>query len=634
MRDVYNILAEVIHELNMENEDELSWLNKQIGNSIDDAVSKSKKESLEVKHRDRDPVTDQNLSIEKRLYLYEINYLKTATGNGERLKNLLLHSIGNIRRVQKIHQALQIAEMSPPLHQFLIFSPFWIRDPLTWSDLDSRDLFEHLFSEYCTPRYFQGMWYQNRNNVNRKWLVWHILLMQGGSLKKASNLFGWNLYSKFQHHLVQNQDGMSFEELIAYSEALRLGNNIEVARSISLNPAFAIDITETSLDPSFVRFWYETAHWLNNNYFNLEQNEMAPILEWAMHKFTEANREGKQFSWKGRTPNNVVDLSAEYQSERMIIGDELQWKPHGMDWSYQPDRLKSWLIKEITSASELYQEGKRMNHCVGMYLQDCLSKKHAIFSMVFNQINVATIQLDLRKKCIVQALGPMNSLLNKDQKEILDKWLREAVLHTKPVCDGQISVKTQKLLRENHFESVYAYNELGNTLLHEMVKRGEKEIVEHLLTDIEPDVTNMNDETPLMIAVREECLEMIRILKNAKPKHTLMKYPGDCILFEAIKRENTLIVDELFNNYSIVSPEFIYKVATLKRPFMLKYFLRKGANINAADSIDRTALNFAIEKKDGKTIRRLFKYGAKLDLMSYLAAQKWNFKKKFYENLF
>lgn len=620
-RDIYDIVSEVVHELSMEYKDELEELLNQNIEMLEMDSSMSKNESIEQSSDAIDPVTDPEIPIEQRIHHFETYYLTGPKADHEKCKHLFKHSLGNFRRILKINQVLQIAEISLPLHHLLIFSPFWVRDPLTWCESHSMDMFDHLFSIYPAPEGFKGEWYKCRNTVNRKWLYWHLILMQGGSLKRASKLFNWNIFSKFQHYLSELDHEHTFEQYVSYTEVLRICQNKKMARAISMNSAFAIDITDPSLETALLKFWYETVHWCANHYSKIGDND-ALILLWAMHKYTEAIQENKHFSWKGRSPNNVIALSREYQSKREFTEDQYHWNSHDLDWNYQQDPLHHWTIHEITSASELYLEGIEMQHCVAIYLEKCLNEVSAIFTMKYNQKRVATIELDCSKRQVVQAYGPANSTLTQLQRDILKKWVKEVV---EPVAEKKnelLSPKTLQLLQEFNLTTLYSYTDEGNTLLHEMVKSGETEDVELLLQDVKPDITNKHNEIPLMIAVKENRVEMVRILMKAKPAHSMLNYPPDSIIYEAFARGNRKILDELLESRSIMNPVIIYMASTLECSTTLSYLQNRGADMNASDSIGRTALFFAIKNKDVRSIRRLNALGAKLDLMSYLEAEK------------
>ena len=628
MRDVYDIVTEIIHELNMESEFELEWMAGYGHDSDDDVAAETPNPVPGTNEFNADPLLETELPVENRLYHYERHYLQASDKNYQRIKNILLQSIGSIRKVQIIHKALQVADMHLPIHHLLILSPFWVRDPLTWHETDTRDMLEHLFSEYPAPRSFQGEWYKSRTNINRKWLYWHLILMQGGSLRRAAKLFNWNVYSKLYHHLLQGRRDVCVKEGIVYSEVLRLGGNEQTARIISSNPAFATDITDPCLEESFVMFWYETVYWFINNSGKIDKLVSDPILQWAMHTYTEAERDGKTFSWKGRTVNNVVELSAEYLKEINISGDGYCWDAHGMDWKYQPYSSEVWTINEITSGSELMKEGEIMKHCVITCLDKCLNNVTAIFSMKCNQKRVATIELDWRKKRIIQAYGKMNRMLSPRENDYLNKWKSEAVEKVVPKIKEKLSARTRLLLQQYNFSTIHDYNHAGNTLLHDMVKKGEMDHVKHLLTELKPDVLNADSEIPLMIAVQEQRIDMVRILLKAKPVNEFHEYPQKRILLEAIKGGNILIINELLNTGSTtIDSEILYKAATLKQPVILQHLLGKGADINKADSIERTALFFAIENKNIHAIYKLIYFGAKVDLSSYFEAVKSDVQK-------
>ncbi len=81
-----------------------------------------------------------------------------------------------------------------------LFAPFWIRSPRRWAG-GKVSLVDHLLVRYEVPRFLYPEWSGVPGFPRLKWLCWFILFAQGGSLRRAAGLFGWNIVGRFEHYL-------------------------------------------------------------------------------------------------------------------------------------------------------------------------------------------------------------------------------------------------------------------------------------------------------------------------------------------------------------------------------------------------------------------------------------------------
>ncbi len=203
----------------------------------------------------------------------------------------------------------------------MLFSPFWIRPPNSWNRLGATSLLDHLFAFYDVPRFLYDAWLHYdktlRTQDNLKWLIWFILLGQGGSLKRASVRFGWKITNGLQQRLTQAPPDTSPVVACIFAEVTRLGGSEVDFRRIIRNPAFVVDptatYTESYVDESYSNFWEDTVRWLgrHRDAFSDEQSDL--ILAWAMHEYTERRNAARlnSFSWKRRGLRSVLEQSIE-----------------------------------------------------------------------------------------------------------------------------------------------------------------------------------------------------------------------------------------------------------------------------------------------------------------------------------
>ncbi|MEM9943332.1 MAG: PcfJ domain-containing protein, partial [Planctomycetota bacterium] len=89
---------------------------------------------------------------------------------------------------------------------------------------------------------------------------------------------------------------------------------------------------------------------------------------------------------------------------------------------------RTWIVRQITSESELSKEGERMRHCVKSYLGLCLKKKCAIFTLEVRDIirtrPLLTIDVMPETQEILEAKGYKNRNPKKEEMKVIEIWAR------------------------------------------------------------------------------------------------------------------------------------------------------------------------------------------------------------------
>ena len=262
----------------------------------------------------------------------------------------LRESIGDSQNVDILNRASDLYGYAGLAKRICLFAPFWIRTPRTWDESGKRSLLDHLFVVYDVPEFLYGEWFRGDDEdvwYNRsgffKWACWFIVLAQGGSLKQAARVFGWNIFGQFQHSLSSLPEDVSAVEACICAEIMRLGGSqVEVARIMS-HPAFVIDPTEVSASESHTVFWRATVRWLIANRNALNDDEANLVLNWAMHEYTETIGATQRFSWRGRSPRATIERSREYRRQQDRPWSAHKWASRGWDWEIN-DNLKLMVV--------------------------------------------------------------------------------------------------------------------------------------------------------------------------------------------------------------------------------------------------------------------------------------------------
>lgn len=374
------------------------------------------------------------------------SYLRDAAGGKENIEAVLEFSnrIGNMKVARAI----------------MFFSPFWVRNPHSWEGSDHASFIKHVFTQFVVPDYLIHEWLRDHESLRLKWLSWLIILGQGGSLKRASTYFHWRIPSGLQHQLQSLTSDLSPLEACFYAELRRLGGNDTDAIRLIQNRIFVIDPTELkdeNTEDNYFTFWLTTIQWLIKHRNNISDDESNIILNWAMHQYTETernncealiNRENlrrandeqfsenlsqnnlqplQTFTMKGRSPKRVIEHSRGYQRQQSLPWAHYSWKNHGWDLTYDNSFYPNWEIVELTNGKELYTEGQFLGHCVSGYAGRCVANASAIFSMRKNGQRVITIEINPVRKEIIQARGKFNRSADKKEHEVILEWVKEVL---------------------------------------------------------------------------------------------------------------------------------------------------------------------------------------------------------------
>ena len=376
---------------------------------------------------------NQSTPIHERLFKFVRRITNLSSDEISSVSSWIQNYIGNPRNIPLVKQVEENVKNLKFTKIVCLFAPFWLRSPLTWDKKEKINIIDHLFVLYDVPEFLYNEWFREGNELRFKWLMWFLLLGQGGSLKKGSDDFQWRIPSRFQKYLWDVPADASPIEACIYAEVMRLGGSESDFVRLLRNPSFVVDPTEFSANESHEKFWYDTVRWLIAQSDQITDEQSGFILEWAMHEYTEAELgrmelgRGGPFSWKGRRLRRVLEQSLEYYRQRSLPYSNYKWNKHGWDWEYEEAHAHKWTFVELTSGEELYLEGKAMRHCVSSYDGRCASGYSAIVSLRYNGGRKVTIELNPRTKQIVQARGAHNKEATDEEKSVIASWMKEVV---------------------------------------------------------------------------------------------------------------------------------------------------------------------------------------------------------------
>jgi hypothetical protein len=86
-----------------------------------------------------------------------------------------------------------------------------------------------------------------------------------------------------------------------------------------------------------------------------------------------------------------------------------------------------WSIKQLHSARQLLNQGRKMKNCVASYANQCIKGESHIFDVTcfFKDIDItenkATLEVDA-SRTLVQAKGKSNSIVARESMKIINSW--------------------------------------------------------------------------------------------------------------------------------------------------------------------------------------------------------------------
>ena len=143
------------------------------------------------------------------------------------------------------------------------------------------------------------------------------------------------------------------------------------------------------------------------------------------------------FSLKGRTMRSLGALEREWRESLMIVRrfGESRWTGEPIaDWTAAPTDPRhplfgsAWSVVQLTSLSELVEEGVAQRHCVATYERGCREGRCSIWSLRRRgdgrMERVLTLELTARRE-VAQVRGRANRLASRAEREVLRVWAAE-----------------------------------------------------------------------------------------------------------------------------------------------------------------------------------------------------------------
>lgn len=302
-------------------------------------------------------------------------------------------------------------------------------------------LASHLVCRYDVPPFLAASWYSTEPGSDRK-RGWFMAHGRGASIRSLN--LPIEMTRRMEHIFLASRDHLTIEYAMRRAELLALGASAEIVQAV-LSTRLAADLSNG-------KFWRTFWNFLIANARDIDPAQIGPMID-----FIEAIRHNRvtletadgmveldppqpSFSMKGRTLQSMLRLMRDWHRS-------LGLRDLGVTWPASPLRpmlleesalepsapRRVWQLMELTNSAQLRAEGAALHHCVATYAEYCRSGMARIWSLRLLQgekvRHLLTIQVDLRRRSIVQARGRRNRPANGKPLRLLQDWAIRERLH-------------------------------------------------------------------------------------------------------------------------------------------------------------------------------------------------------------
>jgi PcfJ-like protein len=311
-----------------------------------------------------------------------------------------------------------------------------IRPAIDWAGTSSSwrpavsSLAHHLICDYKVPVFLASSWYANDSTADKKrgWFVAH---SRGASFRSLNLPIA--MTRKMEHIFLASQDHLPIEHAIRRAELLAFGAPKEFVTAI-MSTRMATDLRHNE-------FWRTVWTFLIANAADLDPMQIAPMIDYIQAVRHDRTQDGMiefgspqpAFSMKGRTVHSMLRMMREWHRSLGTGSTSLSWvrSPFEPLLFEEPSRdgsemTRRWQMMELINSAQLRREGTALHHCVASYADRCYRGISSIWSLRFWQAkkinHVLTVEVDPRRRAVIQARGRANRAASGKSLRLLQDW--------------------------------------------------------------------------------------------------------------------------------------------------------------------------------------------------------------------
>ncbi len=187
-------------------------------------------------------------------------------------------------------------------------------------------------------------------------------------------------------------------------------------------------------------FWDRAIHWFCRQQA-LDVTQIDPVCDYLAYEV----QRNPEYSFAGRTWCSVMRSMELWHrmlarqnaglvaagGKNTTAGECVVYKPSGLrggSWTL-PVRMRGkevghqeWVMREILDSHSLLDEGRAMCHCVSIYGRQVRNGGTSIWSLLCNRKRKLTLEVDNRRRAILQIRGKSNRLAESGEFRIVRTW--------------------------------------------------------------------------------------------------------------------------------------------------------------------------------------------------------------------
>lgn len=377
-----------------------------------------------------------SLARDNKFYPY-VNVFKKNKERDKGLEKFMNHIVENINLFKKVNDTMfsmyRIEDYAEGLKKIYDYKDFWIRDYKTWEPTRYRNswwniinLIEHLFEEYKLPRVLKTVWF-NKDNQDME-IELYIDLCQGKSAHKVFKNYALNsaipeLTKKQVHAFMNGRHENVFE--VEYKKIFLLENGVkkDFVREATIGN-WACSLSNLNMLKEYLLLVQKETMF--------DKSQILPLWDYMLYLRRQIENENKVFVLKNRSIQKLLNDMHEWHQSLNKSKDSSYWEA---SWKVKPyvyedfeKKAVGFYIKELTTAKELIEEGRKLSHCVASYANSCKNGNATIWSFYKDDFGnrKKLVTLELRDELtLVQCRGKANRLPDNSEWYHIEKWLKE-----------------------------------------------------------------------------------------------------------------------------------------------------------------------------------------------------------------
>lgn len=321
----------------------------------------------------------------------------------------------------------------------------WKHTPESWNPKSKNvqkqfsDILRWLLATYPVPLFMDSAWFQAVPRYQRWWL--HIT--DGGNIRKAPD-FPLDFTKKMAHHMMEAPSNYSIPAAIRWGQIHALGGNERNVRGLLDSFLCQVEGIIKQQD----EFWQSVFRWFLENTM-LDPNHYTSIIDYIKsQKYTvpvgATVPAQPNFTMHGRTPEALLRQVEAWHDQLDREGrlrnrqrHNKTWEHHGLIQDFEliagpenkPEKQVAFRIEQLLSEDELFNEGRRLGHCVGSYGYSCATGRISIWSTrkyntpkstIFEPLG--TIELDNSQNKVIQFRAHKNGKPTQQASNLMARW--------------------------------------------------------------------------------------------------------------------------------------------------------------------------------------------------------------------